>query len=106
MQAIQTKILPVTNTKPTRIKAYCARGNLTIGADSERLDNPDTGECYSYADERKHHNAALLLIAKFHAEDKKEYGEKARSWIDGYTLATGCLPNGEYAHVFVKKERS
>jgi len=48
----------------------------------------------------------LLLIAKFHAEDKKEYGEKAQSWIDGYTLATGCLPSGEYAHVFVKKERS
>lgn len=30
MQAIKTKYLPVTNTKPSRIKASCEAGSITI----------------------------------------------------------------------------
>ena len=30
MQAIFTKILPATNTKPTRVKAYCPQGSATL----------------------------------------------------------------------------
>jgi hypothetical protein len=30
MQAIQTKYLPATNFKPSRIKATCAAGSITI----------------------------------------------------------------------------
>lgn len=33
MQAIKTKYLPATNTKPSRIKAECEAGSITISYD-------------------------------------------------------------------------
>lgn len=32
MQAIVTKYLPATSTRPSRIKAWCDRGSITIGS--------------------------------------------------------------------------
>lgn len=38
MQAIITKVLPCTNTKPTRIKAMCAADSLTVSIHSLKGD--------------------------------------------------------------------
>jgi hypothetical protein len=38
MQAILTKRLPATNTRPFRIKATCARGSITVCEDSSSGD--------------------------------------------------------------------
>jgi hypothetical protein len=35
MQAIQIKVLPATNTRGTRLKAWCLGGSLTVGRDYE-----------------------------------------------------------------------
>lgn len=96
MQSIQSKILLVTNHKPTRIKAFCARGSITIGWDSPRLGNGNQ--------EEKHANAALLLLEKFSSEDNKTYGAtNDHHWLhhkDSH-LITGDLPNGDYVHIIV-----
>lgn len=36
MQAIQTKFLPVTDTKDNRVKAWCNAGSITVDWDDER----------------------------------------------------------------------
>ena len=41
MQAIQTKYLPCTDTKPTRIKAWCQAGSHTWPRDSLNERNPE-----------------------------------------------------------------
>ena len=41
MQAIKTKWIAGTNTKPNRIKAYCVSGSFTIGADSTQFSSHD-----------------------------------------------------------------
>jgi len=79
MQAILTKYLPYTNTKPSRIKASCQAGSITVSYKHE-LNL-----------EENHERACALLIAKL-----------------GWSYAThgetvcGQLPNGTYAHVFKK----
>lgn len=92
MQAIQTKIIPATNFRPTRIKAWCARGSITV----PYYSLPNEGGF-----EQKHINAALKLIDKFVKEDAESYGETKHQnpWVRHY--ATGCLPNGDFAHVFL-----
>lgn len=35
MQAIQTKYLPCTNHRPSRVKAWCAAGSVTLSWDNE-----------------------------------------------------------------------
>lgn len=85
MQAIETKFLGPTDTKGDRIKATCAAGSMTIGFYSDRLGNDDN--------ETKHANAARLLAEKL-GWTGNAYGE----------LVTGCLPNGNYCHVFTKRK--
>ena len=58
-QAIETKYLPATNTRGSRIKASCQRGSLTVSYPSE-LSGSD---CHVYA--------ARRLCEKFIAEDEK-----------------------------------
>lgn len=90
MQAIITKFLPVTNHKPNRIKASCARGSIIISVDSCKED------C--------HLEAAKKLIAKFLANDAAacvhvpSYDESRNSWAKPFN--SGQLPSGDYAHVF------
>ncbi len=91
MQAIQTKVLPATDTKPTRIKAQCARGSIVIA--------PYLKE-YSDMSEQAHRFVVERLVHTFALSDLKEYGTP----IDGNPLkrpfVSGCLPNGDYCHVF------
>ena len=50
MKAILTKIIPCTNTKPTRIKAYTEGGNsLTISASSCDESGRDSSFMHLYA---------------------------------------------------------
>lgn len=86
MQAIETKFLPATNTRPNRYKAECARGSITIDQD----DNLSI--------ESNHIRAAELLLKKFVAEDLSKYGEKSKSAWD-QTFNSGTLKNGNYVHI-------
>ncbi len=52
MKAIQTKYLPATNTKPSRVKAYTADQSITISYDDE------------YSQEEAHKKAAVALCNK------------------------------------------
>ena len=88
MQAIVTKYLPATNTKPSRIKAQCERGSLTVSWS------------YEGRDEDEHANAAKALCAKFIAEDGERYGSNPKRNPWAAPFVTGCLPSGNYAHVF------
>jgi len=90
MQAIQTKILPWTNTKPTRIKAFCTRGSITLSIPVE-VDGHDAAHIYG----------AQKLCEKFAAEDVEKFGnpQAGNSWNKNFV--TGSLPNGDYAHVFI-----
>lgn len=88
MQAIVTKYLPATNTKPSRIKAQCERGSITISFDCN-LGVEDT-----------HTAAAKALVGKFVAEDAKKYGSHPKENPWNRPFVSGCLPSGNYAHVF------
>lgn len=93
MQAIITKILPATNTKPTRIKASCARGSL--------IASPTATHDYSKLE--THTMVARCLAERFVDEDTAEFGAASiRSNPWGKTFVTGCLPSGDFAHVFVE----
>jgi hypothetical protein len=65
MQAIQTKYLPVTSTKSSRIKATCAAGSVTIAYPHE-LSGMDC-----------HAKAAYALLAKMHWDYKRVGGQLA-----------------------------
>ncbi len=80
MQAIQTKILPPTNTRGCRIKAISWAGSITIPF-------PDA----EYTDDA-HMQAARALLEKLEWTDERYYG----------TLHQGTLPNGDFCHVLVK----
>lgn len=88
MQAIETKILPATNTRGTRIKAMCARGSVISPLGNKSL-------------EEDHILAAALLKSVFAEEDRKKYGTPPAKNPWTMPTACGCLPNGNYAHVFV-----
>lgn len=76
MQAIITRYLPPTNTRGARIKATAAAGSISI---------PYPHEFYV---EDAHRAAAIALREKL-----------------GWTgeLTTGCLPSGDYCHVFLNR---
>lgn len=88
MQAIITKRLPATNTKPFRIKATCARGSLTICEDN----SSEAAHCY----------AANRLCEGFVTQDVLQYGSDPLKNPWAGKRVAGCLPSGDYAHVFVK----
>jgi hypothetical protein len=90
MQAIETKFLPATNRFPSRIKAWCERGSITIGYPHEI-----SGE------DNCHRAAALALIRKFVDEDYKHKPStlpEANPW--NRPFVTGGLPGKGYAHVY------
>ncbi len=92
MQAIETKIIPATNTKPTRIKARCDRGSIIVSADSISDDQLNGSES-------THIRAADMLARKFADEDLKEYGTPIdkNPWL--FPRVTGGTREG-YAHVY------
>ena len=73
MQAIVTKFLGATNTRPARIKATAAAGSITIPYE------------YGLTEDNCHRAAALQLISKL-------------GWQGD--IVTGGLPDGSYCHVF------
>jgi hypothetical protein len=89
MQAIVTKYLPATNTKPTRIKAFCERGSITVSYPHELSGDA----CHRYA--------VKQLVAKFAKEDAKQYGSHPdeNPWMRPF--ATGQMPSGNYCHTFL-----
>lgn len=89
MKAIETKYLPATNTRGSRIKATCERGSITISYPSDL-----SGDAVHIAARQK-------LIEKFLAEDKARYGEAHNPWSD--PMVCGQLANGHYVHVFLPK---
>jgi len=82
MQAITTKYLPATNTKPSRIKAECSAGSLTLS--------------FSVCDEfiptspaaTPHERCAYALLKKL-------------GWDDKHELASGMTKNLIAVHVLV-----
>lgn len=90
MQAILTKYIPATNTKPSRIKATAERGSLTRSWQ------------YDGRAEDEHRAAAAALCQMFADEDAKALGEGSRAYNTwARPFVTGCLPDGSYAHVFI-----
>ena len=87
VQAITTRVIPATNTKPARIKAECARGSLIISYPSG-------------AGASAHRSAARLLCERFAAEDVKEYCTPyaGTTWLKPFI--SGVVKNGDYVHVF------
>lgn len=80
MQAIQTKYLSATNNKPSRIKAWCDAGSVTISYPHEHNESG------------AHYCAAQALIIKL-GWTGPHYG----------VLHQGALPNQMgYCHVMVK----
>ncbi len=94
MQAIQTKIIPATNSKGTRIKATCGRGSIVLDADE--IAGTDAN-----ASAETHRRAALRLINRFLDEDAKQYGSNRQTNPWAGHFSTGCLPDGSFAHVFM-----
>lgn len=85
MQAIQIKFLPATNTKGSRLKAFCAAGSITVGFHSTEASQPDLQAL----------EVAEMLRAKL-------------GWTEEYygKLHIGGLPNGDYVAVFEDKDRT
>ena len=88
MQAIITRYVSATNTKPSRIKASCARGAVLVSYPSE------------LSGDAVHSYAADLLVARFIKEDAKQYGTPAAKNPWGRSRVVGQLPSGDMAHVF------
>jgi hypothetical protein len=89
MQAIITKYLPATNTKPSRIKASCERGSIVITYPSDL-----SGDAVHVA-------AADALVRKFVAEDAILYGTPTAKNPWNRKRVCGGLPSGGVAHVFI-----
>lgn len=89
MQAIITKYVPPTNTKPGRVKATCERGSLTVSWD------------HGLDDGANHRAVCDALCLRFDVEDEKKYGSKfgPHSW--GRSKASGQIPSGEYVFCFI-----
>jgi len=94
MQAIETKLISATNTKPTRIKASCERGSIIVSADSISGDQMNGSES-------THVRAADLLVRKFAEEDLKEYGTPINENPWTWPRVVGGTKKG-YAHVFTR----
>jgi len=89
MQAITTKYLPATNTRPSRIKATCDRGSITIPYPHEL-----SGDAVHIA-------AVRALVDGFGAEDLAQYGTPKDGNPWNRPFATGTLSDGTVAHVFI-----
>lgn len=87
MQAIMTKILPATNTLPTRVKAWCERGRITIAYPHE-LSGAEV-----------HRHAAGALLDAFAADDAAERGGNASDHHWG-EFVTGQIGD-DYVHVLL-----
>jgi len=90
MKAIQTKYIPCTDRRGSRIKATCERGSIII-------DYP-----HELSGDEVHREAVRHLIARFILEDEEgEHPCPADRNPWNRDFATGCLPDGTFAHVLL-----
>lgn len=88
-QAITTKYLPCTNYKPSRIKAECSRGSVTVSYPHELSG----AACHAYA--------ADMLLKSF---AEKDGNDKSWGTLDNYAI--GALPeSNKSGYVFVNVAR-
>ncbi len=87
-QAILSKVIPASPTKPTRVKATCARGSYTMNYDSERGLTENHIACVQY------------LVSRFATEDYSKNGVDMNKNTWCKPRVVGQLPNGDYCHVF------
>ena len=98
-QAIETKVLPATEHRPTRIQATCSRGKRVMSVHTLPDDGLPTGIL-------NHRSAAHSLIEVFQEQDTISHrlspreSEKA-SWLYRSMMVTGQLRNGNYVHIIV-----
>lgn len=90
-QAIRTHYIPATNYKPSRIKAACDRGSVTVLYDS------------AASNEASHAYAVRTLLARFLKEDKAKYGSRPDKNPWNRPFVSGGLPDGSIAHVLLPK---
>ena len=88
MQSIQTKYLPATDSKGSRIKAKCARGSITIPLD------------YGLSGDAIHRAAVMALVLRFLDEDAAK-GTPRETNFWNRAFVSGSLPDGSMAHVFL-----
>lgn len=88
MQAIETKHMPATQSRGSRIKASCERGAVTVSWS------------YDLNEEMNHIMAAHALVARFLKEDEAKNGSPIDRNPWNKLMATGALKNS-YVHVFV-----
>ena len=93
MQAIITKYIPATNTRPSRIKAACERGSITVSYPHD-LSGQDC-----------HHYAVVELVDRFAQEDLKQYGTPVRQNPWRRPTVCGQIPDGRYVFVFVEGKK-
>ena len=89
MQAIQTKYLPATNYRGSRVKATCERGSITIPFP------------YDKSGDAIHREAALQLLERFVSEDWTERAIPPSQNPWKREFVTGCLPDGTMAHILL-----
>ena len=89
-QAIVTKWIAPTDTKPSRVKAICERGAITVSWSHD-------------GDTDQNHRAAMAaLLAKFWAEDQAKYGSRSTGWGHAAQWHGGAIGNGLIAWVCVE----
>ncbi len=96
-QAIITKYLGATNSRGSRIRASCARGESLFFPYPHELEG-----------EEVHRAAVHALVEKFAVEDEvrvlRALDERCRVFPWKRPFVTGQLASGEYVHVFMPKE--
>lgn len=98
MQAILTRYLPCTDRKGSRIKASCERGSIIVPYPWDAHVDSVPIEMDAQLGDPAHRFAAQALLDKFSKEDKAKYG--VAPWSRPFI--SGGLPNGDWAHVFIK----
>ena len=86
-QCIRTKFIPCTNFRPSRVKAWCDRGHITVSWRYEM--NVDENHAF----------AIRCLLEKFVMEDEKKYSKGDSSWDSDFLM--GGDRDG-YVAVFAK----
>lgn len=88
MQAIEVKWLPVTNSKPYRLKAFCDAGQLTMS--TCQIDDELQKNGKPISEENRNIFIALQLAKRLEWFPSEFYGK----------VAIGCLKNGNYVFTF------
>lgn len=106
MQAIQTKYIPATSTKPSRIKAWCDRGSLTISYPHEApggAEGAHTAAARQFVERLIAENLAGWKIAdeRYPMDKRRNYTRSDSPWSS--PMICGGLTSGGFCFVFVPR---